>query len=137
MYSLSNNAIQGILDGREVRGWVGNSSGSPSSILHNISVIRTTEDCPLTRALLLDTATNTQQFVTLAFEVRFPFRNILQEVVDNLHLQLTAVVHPSGRCCKALRPSLSSNWTLGGLTFRVILEDNLQLVEGFQVHPTE
>ena len=57
--------------------------------------------------------------------------------MDNLHLQLTAVVHPSGRCCKALRPSLSSNWTLGGLTFRVILEDNLQLVEGFQVHPTE
>ena len=63
-------AIQGILDGREVRGWVGNSSASPSSILHNISVITTAEDCPLTRALLLDTATNTQQFVTLAFEVR-------------------------------------------------------------------
>ena len=49
-------AIQGILDGRDVRGWVGNSSASPSSILHNISVITTAADCPLTRALLLDTA---------------------------------------------------------------------------------
>ena len=51
---------------------MGNSSGSPSSILHNISVITTAADCPLTRALLLDTATNTQQFVTLVFEVRYP-----------------------------------------------------------------
>ena len=77
------NCNKGILDGRELRGWVGNSSASPSSILHNISVIRTAGDCPLTRALLLDTATNTRQFVTLAFEVRFPSRNILQKVLDN------------------------------------------------------
>ena len=45
----------------------------------------------------------------------------------------SGVMHPGGRCCQALVPKDAQNYTIGGLTFRVQLEDNLPLVNGFQV----
>ena len=98
-----------------MRGWSGNNSNTtPEDIIKNISVIRTSEDCPETKVKFLDTKNDKIEYVSLSFE-------------------LTSEVYPSGKCCKALIPDQASNSTIGGLLVRIQLNDNLPSVEGFQV----
>ena len=79
-------------------------------------MIRTQEDCPYAKVRLVDTKNDKEKYAELSFEV-------------------TAVVHPNGRCCRAIIPEHFSNWTLGGLmVVQVILEDTAPVVEGFQVY---
>ena len=107
---------KGRLQGSHVRGWSGNSSDTtPADIIKNISVIRTAEDCPETKANLMDSKNGKIQFVTLSFE-------------------LTTEVYPSGRCCRAIIPNQASSWTISGLLLKIETKDHLPSVEGFQVH---
>ena len=56
-----------------------------------------------------------------------------KEFFITLNFALTRLYHPNGRCCKAIVPEDAQNATIGGLTFRVLLKDNLEKVEGFQI----
>ena len=111
-YGQSFEYAKGILDGRDLKGWSGNESSTVKEIIEDISILKSPEDCPLTRVVLLHS--NSENFVPI-------------------QMKLTRVMHPGGRCCQALVPKDAQNSTIGGLTFRVQLEDNLPLVNGFQV----
>ena len=111
-YGQSFEYAKGILNGRNVKGWSGNGSKAVDEIIEDISILKSPEDCPLTRVVLLHS--NSENFVPI-------------------QMKLTRVMHPGGRCCQALVPNDAHNSTIGGLTFRVDLENNLPLVDGFQI----
>ena len=80
-------------------------------------MIRTQEDCPYAKVRLVDTKNDKEKYAELSFEV-------------------TAVVHPNGRCCRAIIPEHFSNWTLGGLmVVQVILEDTAPVCRGVSSVP--
>ena len=111
-YGQSFEYAKGILNGRKLKGWSGNGSKAVDEIIEDISILKSPEDCPLTRVVLLHS--NSENFVPI-------------------QMKLTRVMHPGGRCCQALVPNDAHNSTIGGLTFRVDLENNLPLVDGFQI----
>ena len=107
---------QGVIEESSLQGWTGDSLGStPEDIIQNVSLIRTPKDCPLTQIKFLDPKNGHIQFVTLSFE-------------------LTSVLHPSGRCCRAVVPVEASKMIIVGLLMKVILEENIAMVEGFHVY---
>lgn len=107
---------QGVIEESSLQGWTGDSLGStPEDIIQNVSLIRTPKDCPLTQIKFLDSKNGHIQFVTLSFE-------------------LTSVLHPSGRCCRAVVPVEASKMIIVGLLMKVILEENIAMVEGFHVY---
>ena len=78
-------------------------------------MINSQEGCPLAWATMMDKEENKIQWVKLSFE-------------------LTALLHPTGRCCRAIIPDESSKWNIVGLLVKVRLKDNNDLVEGFRVY---
>ena len=91
--------MKGFLDDSNLLGWTGNNSDTtPMDIVNNISVIKTTDDCPFARVNLVD------------------MENYIEHI---LSYELTPVVHPNGRCCRSRIPSSSRNWTIDGLLVSV------------------
>ena len=110
------HTFKGHIEKSLLRGWNGgNSNVSPEQVIQNVSVIKSIEDCPKMAAQMLDWENNQAQMVPLSFE-------------------LTPLLQPTGRCCRALLPEQSSNWTIGGLLVKQKLKNHNPLVDGFQLY---
>ena len=93
--------VKGYLEDSNLDGWSGNNSDTtPLDIINNISVFRTTDDCPFARVTLVDTEKDIEHWIDLSYE-------------------LTPVMYPNGRCCRSRIPSSSRNWTIDGLLVSV------------------
>ena len=111
-YGQSFEYSKGVMDNMEVRGWMGNNSNSVDNVTESISILKSEQDCPYTRALMVKDGK--EKFVPISFS-------------------LTRLFHPNGRCCKAKIPQEAANATVGGITFKVLMKDKLEKVEGFQI----
>ena len=93
--------MKGYLEGSNLQGWSGNNSDTtPLDIINNISVFRTTDDCPFARVNLVDVENDIEHLINLSYE-------------------LTPVMYPNGRCCRSRIPTSSHNWTIRGLLVSV------------------
>ena len=81
--------------------------------------MRSLDDCPLIKVQFLDMEKKMEKWVNLSFE-------------------LTALMHPYGRCCRSL-PTESSNLTISGLVVSIPYKRKKKdrknpLMEGFQLY---
>ena len=78
--------------------------------------MRSLDDCPLIKVQFLNMKNKMEKWVNLSFE-------------------LTALMHPYGRCCRSFVPTESSNLTIGGLVVSIPWKDRKNpLMEGFQLY---
>ena len=111
-YRSSYEYILGNIKDSKLRGWRGNSSSaSVENVLDDVTVIKSPADCPTLMAL---------------------FENLKDYV--NIPLNLTNLVYPQGRCCKAFFPKEASTTSVLKIYFKVMEDDNLPSVEGFQMY---
>ena len=82
-------------------GWSGNTT--VQDVIDKVSILKTEADCP---------------------KVWLKFINNGHQSFNQAVLQLTSMVHPSGRCCRVVAPRDINNSTLGGLLLRIDYDEN-------------
>ena len=98
-YEHSYDYILGILGGEFLRGWSGNQSDvSIEKILHDISIMKTEDDCP---------------------NARVKFEENGKIIKFDLSLTLTRPTYPHGRCCQIKLPNRGSSSVLHQIYFRI------------------
>ena len=108
---------KGISDytGNVLHGWVGNDTSTKiENLTQAIVTIKSRKDCPITRVKFLKDG---------------------EEWLQVLEMELTRVMHPNGRCCKAIVPKNASLATLNTIIMVVhpFPEANPENVLGFQL----
>ena len=104
--------IKGEIMNKKLRGWLGNQNYTVKNIYNNISILKSTKDCPDLRAKLEDTENN-------VYDVHASYN-------------ITNPVYPNGRCCKASFPEAEENSRLLKIYFELKFENESSL-EGFQM----
>ena len=112
-YEMSYYYTFGQLHNNSV-GWTGNTSGmTVSQVRDRISVIQSTSDCP---------------------ELWAVFRDEKEATEVLLEMNLTRVMYPNGRCCRAIVPELSKRKILSDLYFREFVKNFSKMnISGFQM----
>ena len=112
-YEMSYYYTFGQLHNNSEVGWRGNTSGlTVSEVRDRISVIKSTSDCPELWAVFRDDKKT--------------------EIL--LEMNLTRVMYPNGRCCRAVAPELSKQKILSELYFKEYAKNFSRMnISGFQM----
>ena len=98
-YDHSYDYSSGLSEEGNLIGWRGNNSEDDlAAITHNLSVIRTLQDCPQIKA-------------------KFEQNGIM--VKKTLSRQLSRAVYPNGRCCRVIIPEIAKSNIVHRLYFRI------------------
>lgn len=98
-YDHSYDYSSGLSEEGNLIGWRGNNTEDDlAAITHNLSVIRTLQDCPQIKA-------------------KFEQNGIM--VKKTLSRQLSRAVYPNGRCCRVIIPEIAKSNIVHRLYFRI------------------
>ena len=113
-YEHSYDYSSGLSEEGDLIGWRGNNSEDHiADITHNLSVIRTLQDCPQIKA-------------------KFEQKGIM--VKKKLSSKLSRAVYPNGRCCRVIIPEIAKSSIVHRLYFRIYINKyKNQDVSGFKM----